>query len=196
MHPRTRLLAFRAALPKSGQRYAQSFLHAADAFGLSPFLLAAICDRESRYGAALAPDLTGDCGHGRGLMQIDDRAHPEWIALGAWRDPAQNVLKGAHVLADARAFFCRAPRQHVVLGTFAAQRRGVSPGRYPDPRPLADEALVRAAVAAYNTGAQNVLMSLACGADPDCTTTGKDYSADVLRRAAALEAAFTAAMAA
>ena len=59
----------------------------------------------------------------------------------------------------------------------------MSPGDYPDPRPLKGDLLTRAAVAAYNTGEGNVLMSVAAGVEPDATSTGGDYGESVLASA-------------
>jgi soluble lytic murein transglycosylase-like protein len=44
-----------------------------------------------------------------------------------------------------------------------------------------------AAIAAYNAGAGKVRSALAAGRHPDAVTTGRDYSADVLRRQQIIE---------
>jgi soluble lytic murein transglycosylase-like protein len=51
-------------------------------------------------------NVIGDQGHGRGLMQIDDRAFPEWIAANnGGLDPESNIMQGAKVLrANIDAF--------------------------------------------------------------------------------------------
>lgn len=64
--------------------------------------LAAICDRESCGGLTLhpkGPGGTGDGGHGRGLMQIDDRSFPEFCGSDKWKNPRENILFGALVLS-------------------------------------------------------------------------------------------------
>lgn len=70
--------------------------------------LGAIMDRESGGGKFLVPQGpsgVGDGGHGRGLMQIDDRDRPPFpgraafVASADWKDPAKNVLFGARILA-------------------------------------------------------------------------------------------------
>lgn len=75
---------------------------AADHYRFEPALIAAIMERESQGGEALTPPTrmgTGDHGHGRGLMQIDDRAHAEFCAdINKWGDALQNVMFGAGVL--------------------------------------------------------------------------------------------------
>jgi hypothetical protein len=130
-------------------------------FELQPSLLAGVGSRESFWGLILnppGPAGTGDSGHGRGLMQIDDGAFPEWIASGQWRDPAANIRFGAKVLAGNRRFF-----EEKIAG--------------------AGHLLISAAVASYNAGPGNVLASIRAGRDVDARTTGGDYSYDVLDRA-------------
>lgn len=70
-------------------------------------VLGAIMDRESAGGRLLyppGPTGTGDRGHGRGLMQIDDRDNPafpgraEFVASEDWKDPGKNILFGARIL--------------------------------------------------------------------------------------------------
>jgi soluble lytic murein transglycosylase-like protein len=79
-------------------------------------VLGAIMDRESgggRYLVPSGPSGTGDNGHGRGLMQIDDRDRPPipgraaFVQGGDWKDPAKNVLFGARILA---AYYDRSSR--------------------------------------------------------------------------------------
>jgi hypothetical protein len=74
---------------------------AAEATGLAPELIAAVVDRESGGGDFLTPrgpSGTGDAGHGRGLCQIDDRFHADWLANNDWRDAAVNIMFGAKLL--------------------------------------------------------------------------------------------------
>ena len=138
---------------------------------------------------ALGP--SGERGWGVGLMQIDYASFREWVKTGAWRDPRANIMKGAEVYAAKIAFLTRSPSSPwVVLEKAAAGQRGVQPGRYNDPRPLKGEVLLRAALAAYNTGEMNVLRSIAAGVEVDRTTTGKDYSTDVIGRGREVAAAF------
>jgi hypothetical protein len=77
---------------------------------------------------------------------------------------------------------------NVIVSEMQAERRGVSPGNYPDLRPLSGDALLSAMTASYNEGCGNALISIAVGLSPDVTTTPGtsghgDYSADVLQRA-------------
>jgi soluble lytic murein transglycosylase-like protein len=95
--------------PQRLERWRRYIEDAADRADLAPELIAAIMDRESRGGDALSPPGpagTGDFGHGRGLMQIDDRT---WTAfcndIGRWQDPATNIAFGAGILSSyLRAF--------------------------------------------------------------------------------------------
>jgi hypothetical protein len=72
---------------------------------------------------------------------------------------------------------------NVNVGPMAASKRGVSPGQYKDPRPLNSDVLLKSAVAGYNTGDLNVLISLAVGLNGDYTTTpGPSHRPDYGRR--------------
>ena len=88
--------------PPRLEQWRPEVLKAAKRTGLAPELIAAIMDRESLGGMALdpkGPTGTGDFGHGRGLMQIDDRAHPDFCGEPYfWADPGENILYGAQIL--------------------------------------------------------------------------------------------------
>jgi len=188
-------------------------IEAASAEGVSVFALLALGDRESRWGAALTPPGPtgvgdkaprgdrqppalgpgGVRGWGYGLMQIDYESFPEFVTSGAYADPRKNIRKGASVLAGKMKYLALTPKTPTVTLTESqASRRGVRPGVYPDPRPLSGDALLRAGLAAYNTGEGNVLKSVAAGMAPDRTTTGADYGTDVIERAQALASRFVA----
>jgi soluble lytic murein transglycosylase-like protein len=164
----SRLSQIQAALPLRLSRWASQLFSAELCFGVDPFLLAAIVDRESLGGEALTPKGptgTGDGGHGRGLAQIDDRSHIGFTTAtfadggSLWQDPAFNLLYAARLL-----------RNNIV----------------------AFNGNTRAAVAAYNCGNRKVartLMSLEPTTTEaernkaiDALTTGGDYASDVLRR--------------
>lgn len=127
--------------------------------------LAAIMERESNGGAALSPSGpsgTGDHGHGRGLMQMDDRAHPKEIALKdkdgnpLWQKALENIRMGRDVyVLELRRY--GGVKEH--------------------------------AIPAYNCGAGNVNKALAQKKDPDSFTAAgpsghPDYGKDVLHRRA------------
>jgi hypothetical protein len=129
-------------------------------------VLAAINSRESRFGLALDEDGLGDAGHGHGEMQIDDRSHKAFCASGRWRDLAAS-LEYVHENVITPAF------------NYLGDYFGLFEEDY--------GALFRGAIAAYNCGPGNVRKAMESGQDVDARTTGKDYSADVLRRAIALK---------
>lgn len=129
---------------------------------LKPSVIAGIGSRESGWGRLLSPPGpggTGDGGHGRGLMQIDDRFHQTFISTGQWRNPKSNIDYGIdQVLSRSYAYL---DQNTNLQGTD----------------------LLRGAIAAYNAGLGNVTKALSQGRDVDYYTTGQDYSWDVLNRA-------------
>lgn len=129
---------------------------------LKPSIVAGIGSRESAWGLALSPrgpGGTGDQGHGRGLMQIDDRYHKEFISSGLWRNPQENIRYAIDQVL-ARNY------DHLSRNT---NLRGID--------------LLRGAIAAYNSGLTSVKNAIAQGLDVDHYTTGQDYAWDVLNRA-------------
>lgn len=165
MTPSITIQSFTSALPLHARPLAADLFCVARLHGIDPCLLAAVCERESNYGRALDAALTGDRGHGRGLMQIDDRAHSPWLIDHDWRDPRINLSKGAEILNEALSFF--------------AKRDDVP-----------DVFRESAGVAAYNAGPMAVLRTMRAGNHPDSVTTGREYSADVFRRQARIAAKF------
>ncbi len=167
----------------AGEGWVSHFARAAAAFGLDAWVLMAIASRETNMGgrqtAAGYQWLTtpGDAGHGFGLMQIDARSFPEWTRLGSWRDAREGIWKGAEVLA--------AKRRDLVwregLSLVVRERSGQT---WPFVMPvLRDEALMTCAIAAYNSG-DFAPYHVTKGRSSDYGTTGKNYAADVLARAA------------
>ncbi len=64
--------------------------------GVSPALVSAVISRESN-----GRNIIGDGGHGRGLMQIDDRWHGEFLeANSEGLDPATNIDYGTKLLRN------------------------------------------------------------------------------------------------
>lgn len=121
--------------------------------GMPATLILAIMWRESAFGLALTPKGptgTGDHGHGRGLMQIDDRAHGVWVASNNWQDPETNIRYGTKVLKEA----------HDILA-----RKGFH-----------GDLLWTCALAAYNAGVGAVIRAVQAGKEPDSVTTGRNYS--------------------
>ncbi len=161
------------------KKYQTYIEQAAGKYDVPTSLIAGIGSRESHWGLALSPlgpagtgDLVGrraptqfrdgplppdGGGFGRGLMQIDFDAHA-FARTGNWQDPESNIDYGVSVLCDARTWIRRKTN-------------------------LAGAALWRAAVAAYNCGAGNVLTAIRNGQDVDFFTAGRNYSKDTLDRA-------------
>jgi hypothetical protein len=122
--------------------------------------VAGIISRESAFGLTLSPPGPagcGDYGHGRGLMQIDDRSHRDFISLNIWQDARLYIFEGCRILDQYRAFL----------------KNKLSP--WYD--------LVAAYIAAFNCGPGNVLKAARSKKNIDYYTTGKNYSKDVLDRA-------------
>lgn len=150
-------------------------------FEAHTFEFGAIIDRESLFGVALTPEGptgVGDFGHGRGLCQIDDRAHPLFLSklghggLMLWQDAEANIDYGASLFAQD-------------LARFAYDL----------------EARLICAIASYNAGPLRVRMALEDLTAPSdyraklealnhITTDGKSgpYVSDVLTRAAQFRA--------
>ena len=204
-------LYFKASISDDAADYSDLILLVAKEQAIDPFLIYAIGQRESRWGNALSPkgpSGTGDVGHGRGIMQIDDRSFgPDangegkgngWLAENDWTDPYTNITQGAKILNQALKFFASNSSISgytdgtTVSITNSAKKLGVTAGSYPDPRPLSGDDLTAAALAAYNTGAANVLMAIAAGKSPDTTTTGGNYAGDVLAKAATAASTYSA----
>lgn len=139
--------------------------------------IAAVMDRESGGGELLTPKGaagTGDRGHGRGLMQLDDRdlTRPEdppfqrafaqkrlaMVKDGTWRLADRNVLAGASYLRDL---------YHHFNGAVPLMLAGYN----------ASLSRVQAAVAGHELALDVVALV-------DEVTYGGDYVSDVLGRAA------------
>lgn len=160
----------------------KSFIDAgAQRFGLQPSLIGGVGSRESNWGLILKPTGSGPAGtgdfarrrpkpplrtgalppdgggFGRGLMQIDFDAFP-FARTQDWKDAKKNILFGCEVLGNNLQLM---------------KRRTNLEGRE----------LLRAALAAYNSGPGNVLTAIRDGRDVDFFTAGRDYSKDVLNRA-------------
>lgn len=145
-------------IEREAEKYRPMIKEIADAVGLPCALVAAIGSRESQWGLLLTPEGPagkGDHGHGRGLLQIDDRFH-EFAKSGNWQDPHENISYGINLLAS---YADRLRTYYENMG------------------------LLKAAVAAYNCGTSNVKQATMNAHDVDFYTTGRDYSKDVLNRA-------------
>lgn len=172
-------LALSQILPKANRPWAPHFVEASKATDLPSCLIAAVCWRESRGSLILTPPTpagtgdwefepdpyhpgkkrrVGEYGHGRGLMQIDDRSHPAFLAQHAmngtplWQLPSWNIRYGAEVLRS---------------------KMGLFPGN------------LEAGIAAYNAGEGSVRTALKHGRHPDSCTHNHDYCSEVLSNALA-----------
>lgn len=110
---------------------------------------------------------SGDGGHGRGVMQVDDRYHHIARVTDFKAHPEILIRYGCRMLAD-----------NIVWA------RRFRPGFKPEQH-------LKMAAAAYNCGRGGVIKAMASG-DCDSRTTGKDYGADVLQRMALCEKLLTA----
>jgi hypothetical protein len=149
----------------------------AQRYGYQPSVLGGIGSRESHWGLALRPPHPGGRGdfakraprgnrtgleppdgggYGRGLMQIDYDWH-EFARTGNWHIPYENIDYACRVLQDADRFF----KTRLKLNQYDH---------------------LRAVLAAYNAGATATLRAIQEGRGIDGSTTGRDYSRDVLNR--------------
>jgi len=107
-------------------------------------------------------DVVGDGGHGRGLFQIDDRSHKDFLgrvgAAGPGKKPP--VPKAADHAGSLLASNI----------SFGASKGVAAAGR------------LKFGLSAYNAGAGGALKGLQEHGDPDFRTTGGDYGASVLAR--------------
>jgi hypothetical protein len=127
---------------------------AAQANNFDTEFLLAIASRETNM-QNIRGDFHDGAYHGFGIMQVDVGTDPAFCAQWTPDQVSGSVDRGTKILAGKR-------------DSLAA--KNIS-----DPKAIA---------AAYNTGASNVIHSIQAGQDPDRTTTGHDYGADVLARRA------------
>ena len=119
-------------------------------------LLLAVASRETN-----CRDVVGDFGHGRGVFQIDDRFHHEWLAEHGSDRPGRTPP-----VADAAE----------LAGTLLADALAVAHNHE-----LAGDRATKFAASAYNAGLGGALAGLERG-NSDLETTGRDYGADVVAR--------------
>jgi hypothetical protein len=131
-------------------------------YEIPPSIIAGLGSRESHWGLALnpvGPEGTGDHGHGRGLLQIDDRWHVPFVESGKWSNARDNIIYGGAVLKNCMNFFVK---------------KAAWPMSYK---------LIKAGVAGYNCGPRRAWEGLQMGHGLDYYTTGRDYSSNVIERA-------------
>jgi soluble lytic murein transglycosylase-like protein len=155
---------FSLAIPSEAAPYAATILAVAEETGVDPFVIAAIGQRESRWGLALDANGLGDSGHGHGLMQIDDRTWASWIAANDWADPYVNVRKGAEIMGQNLDYFAG--------------------------KGLTGNDLIAAAAAGYNHGPGAVWRNIQAGISPDMGTANGNYGGSVLASSSAYAGSF------
>ena len=106
-------------------------------------------------------DVVGDGGHGRGLFQIDDRSHTQFLARNGAGGPG-----GKPPVAAAARYAADLLRWNFDHGARSGVRR-------------ADR--LKFALSAYNAGAGGAMAGYREG-DSDRRTTGGNYGSEVLRR--------------
>ncbi|MBI3654098.1 MAG: hypothetical protein HY231_23960 [Acidobacteria bacterium] len=160
------------------------FQEAAGQTGLPAALLMGIGSRETNLNPKYLT-VAGDNGNGYGLMQVDKRSEPQWVAAGLWKDARSCILKGAQMLAAKRDSIIRQAGQSVTLRDSKGNRVSFIMPKFEEPT------LTQVFVAAYNCGLWSCYHA-SKGRDVDFGTTGKDYSKDVLCRASIFEALLAA----
>jgi hypothetical protein len=147
--------------------------HEGEDDGIGPALVLALASRESNMR-----NITGDGGHGRGWLQIDDRFHHDFLATH------RGCVSGSFTPTQPSA---SPPGLCPSLSASTIYAIGLlrSNMRFARSKGVPEEQVLRFAVAAYNAGAGGALQGLR-GGDLDSATTGRDYSEDVLGRKAAV----------
>jgi len=159
---------FSLAIPSEAAPYAAIILQVAEETGVDPFVIAAIGQRESRWGLALDANGLGDSGHGHGIMQIDDRTWGSWLASNDWADPYVNVRKGAEIMGQNLDYFAG--------------------------KGLTGNELIAAAAAGYNHGPGAVWRNVVATGNPDDGPGGPtahgNYGGSVLASSSAYAGSF------
>ena len=153
-------LAQQVALARS-RGWLQPIARAEKRHKLPQGMLLAIASRETNM-----QDIVGDGGHGRGLFQIDDRFHGDWLAKHGARGAGTTPR-----LKDAAEYAAAMLASNLAY----AQQKKVGEGQQ-----------VRFAASAYNAGCGGAYSGFQAG-DCDKRTTGGDYGSDVLERLAAIQ---------
>lgn len=144
------------------RKYEDTVNKVAAKYNIPPSILAGLGSRESHWGLALTPPGpggTGDGGHGRGLLQIDDRWHVPFIESGKWADGRENIIYGGAVLKTCMDYFVKQAGWEMSFN------------------------LIKAGVAGYNCGPRRAWDGYRLGYGVDYYTTGRDYSSNIIERA-------------
>lgn len=156
---------------RANKEFAGMFDEAAKKTGLPAELLMGIASRETNMR-----NIVGDKGRGVGVMQVDVGTDAAFKASGAWKDAAAAIERGAEILKDKITQLVTLAGEQVTIKSRAGDKFSFT---VPE---LSGADLTRTGIASYNSGlfaARNVSL----GRSVDASTTGRDYSADVLQRA-------------
>jgi hypothetical protein len=175
-------MALRSILQKQynyakAQGWLPHFADAAAKHGFTTADLMAIASRETNM-RNIKGDYHDGQYHGYSLMQLDIRSHRAWIESGAWADAKQAIFKGAAALAEKRDQIINTSKQRTSRIRFSS-----GTVKHFTTLPLTNAALRHCTLAAYNCGGASYY-HYSVGHDIDLGTTGKDYGADVIQRAA------------
>ena len=161
----------RYALPKAWRASIQRAASNVATPHVDYYLLLAVASRETNMR-----NIVGDGGHGRGMFQQDDRWQQDFLAHAQGCNPGTSTPRWDSALPKGRVPMVSAGAKRCATmleaGVIEAARAGVPFG-----------SRVRVAVAGYNCGMHNAILSWNNFHDPDRATTGGDYSEDVLERA-------------
>jgi len=168
---------------EESKKYKDLVYNFSSTYKIDPMIVFGIGSRESAWGLALkppGPSGTGDFierrttnkytsgslppdgkGFGRGLMQIDYDAH-EFARTGKWDEAPQNIKYWCEVLYNNIKYFENSSNLSLANPDFK----------------------IRCAIASYNCGAGRVKQAILSGLDVDYFTAHRNYSKDVLERAA------------
>ncbi len=159
------------------------FTKAERAHGLPPGILAAVASRETN-----TVDKVGDYGHGRGLMQIDDRSHGLWlrehgvpgfVAAVTHAEKDENGKLTGKTIIDKPGDGGKPNVADAIDRAGGLIKSGLAAGRA---HGVAEGDLLKFALSAYNAGESGASSGFKLHGDSDYNTTGKDYGHDVLRR--------------
>jgi hypothetical protein len=119
----------------------------------------------------------GDKGNGFGLLQIDRRSFPEFTKTDKWKDASGGILKGAQVLMQKWHDF----EQNIGKSLSVRSSKGMT-YRY-IAKAATGSLAQKIAISSFNCGRWSQFAH-SCGQDIDSYSTGHDYAADVMARAA------------
>jgi LysM repeat protein len=135
-----------ANLPQPYAKYQNDIMAASKKYGIPPQIITGVMSRETN-----GQNEIGDGGHGRGLMQIDDRSHGAWLAShDNGLDPASNIDYGTSILKSNLDYFHGDMTKALAAynagpgNVDAAVSRGLSPDAYTTGGNYASDVLNRA----------------------------------------------------